>query len=358
MVAKKERYRRILLVGGGSGGHIVPLLAVAKELKKNKNNQLLLLTDYLAVWQERLEKSGFNTKYIFAGKLRRHLTPRLLWEMVLFKIGLCQSLWHILRFRPDVIFSKGGFVSLPVILAGWLLRRPIIIHESDIIMGLTNRLASRLAQKICVGFPAENYHGLDPKKLVYTGIPIENFKSKSLNLNSKSPSAILVVGGSQGSHAINKLIAEMREGLVKKYRLVHICGRRDYQWLNQWHQPQYILKPFVDDLPLRIAASDLVISRASATVIAEVAAAGRPLILIPLPTAAADHQRANARFFAQRRAALVLEQEGSTSQKLLAEIEKLLADPRSQQVLGDNLYSFARPNAAELIKNEIMGLLN
>lgn len=354
--------KKIMLTGGGSGGHIVPLLAVAEELKKDKNNQLLLITNYSAIWQERLKKSGLKTRYILAGKLRRHWTPRLLWEIVLFKIGFCQSLWQILNFWPDVIFSKGGFVSLPVVLVGWLLRRPIIIHESDIVIGLTNRLASHLARKICVGFPVENYRGLDKKKLVYTGIPIENYQLPARRIggkieNSKSPQAILVVGGSQGSHAINKLIVEIREKLVKKYRLIHICGQGDYQWLSQWQQPQYILQPFVNNLPQKISVSNLIIGRASATVIAEVAAAGRPLILIPLPSAAADHQRANARFFAQRRAALVLEQEGLDSDKLLAAIEKILTDPRSQQVLGVNIHTFFQPDAAELIKNEIMDLL-
>ena len=355
----KNEKLKILLVGGGSGGHIVPLLAVAKALKKEEPAiKLQIITSKTEILKSKLKNSGWDIKYIAAGKLRRHFTFRLLWELILFFAGICQSFWYILSFWPDVVFCKGGFVSVPIAKVAFIFRRPIILHESDIKMGLANKICAILAKRVCVGFPVENYPKIKKSKLVYTGTPVQqstiNHQPSTISHQPSAISTILVVGGSQGSHAINVLISQLREKITEKYRLIHICGLNDFSWLNRWSHPNYSLFSFTDDLLEKINQSDLIISRSSATVLAEIAASAKPAILIPLPTAAADHQTANARYFAQKEAAMVLAEKGLTDKKLLAEIEKIMSDKNRREKLAANILALAQPAAAELVAKIII----
>jgi len=276
--------------------------------------------------------------------------------------GFFVALYHLNRFRPDAVLIKGGFLGVPVGLAASLLDIPVFLHESDSIMGQANRFLARFAQKIFVAFPPIAYHSLPSairRKLIYTGLPIGGAfrKATSLRHYAATPT-ILITGGSQGARQINNLIAELLLQILPRYKVIHLSGALDYPSLRKAREKlplslkkNYELHAFRPFLRF-IHSADLVISRAGATTLFELAAAGKPAIVIPLPGSANNHQLRNAKIFAARRAIGLLGRPVS-AQKLLAKIDDLFAHPAQRKSLSNNIRRLDNPQAVKKMIREL-----
>lgn len=372
---------RIVLTGGGTGGHFFPTLAVARELKNIVQNNLfeippgegtnleLMFLGPKTIGEELLDEEGIVHKKIIAGKIRRYFSWLNIFDIFKIPFGFLQSLWYLFWFMPNVIFSKGGYGSVPIVLAAWLYRIPVLIHESDLMPGLANKFCSKFSKRIAISFPeAANY--FPAKKTALCGNPVrqellggskEGAKTAFPGLNG-SKSIILILGGSQGAQAINNVIQESLTSLLEHYEIIHQCGSENFEgYKSQFNGPLptgYFLLPFLDETQLKAAygAADLIISRAGAGTIAEIAALGKPSMLVPLPTAAGDHQHKNALAFSQAGASVILEQENLTPHLLENQISILLSNPQTLQKMSANAKNFNPLDAARKISQELLNI--
>lgn len=358
----------IIITGGGTGGHFFPALAVAEELKISRPKFRVLFLGSGADWEKKeARKSGIAYKGIVAGKFRRYWSWKNFGDGLKFMIGIFQSLWVMIWKRPKLVFSKGGHISLPVTLSACILGIPVFIHESDTRLGLANRIASRFAQKIFLGFPVGIYKDAPIEKSIYSGIPIRREFTHNIEPNdlkkpslTKNSDIILVIGGSQGAHFINKIIAQISDEILKKHQLTHICGKRDLKKMKDLRknlaeekQKRYCLADFLDnnEVAKAIARADLIISRAGANALAEFSVLGKPTILIPLESD--GHQEENAKIYAREGAAVLLKENTITPTSLLEIINRLLEDKKELEAMGRKARSLANPEAAETIAEEI-----
>jgi len=372
---------KILLTGGGTGGHLIPLLGVVSELKKISAEKKLEEPEFLLItpasdFNKNISDAGIKIKIIKAGKLRRYFSWENFRDILKIPVGAIQSLYYILKFKPDVVFSKGGFASVPPVIATWILKIPIVTHESDIVPGLANRIIARLASKILISFSeAEKY--FKKSKVTLTGNPIRSdiirgSKKNALQffeLSSNLPT-VLIFGGSQGAQKINELILEILPELLKKCQIIHQCGDKNYEEIKSSLKTtfqnvafkelsnRYKLYPFInEEMKDAYALTDIVISRAGANSLAEIVALQKPNILIPLSTSANNHQPENANFFLNKKASLIIDETTNNSQDLVDAIFKLLDDENLQQQMKQNLSRIASPqNASQKIAEEIIGI--
>jgi len=361
---------RILFTGGGTGGHVYPIIAVAEQLKKI-DNQVELYFLGAEGFSQALEDKGIKAKTILAAKLRRYFSLLTLVDMIKLPIGLIQSLWYLYILMPDVIFSKGGFGSVPVVLAGWLYRIPILTHESDTIPGLANRINAKFSKRIALSFDrARDY--FPQQKTALTGNPIRSnitqiclsndpvIKQKAreiLKLTSPKP-VIFIMGGSQGALKISQVVLTVLPQLLEKYEIIHQVGDKNIELiksnLDQNHV-DYHLFPFLNEQEYAFAllSADLIISRSGSNIF-EIAACGKPSILIPLPNSANDHQKENAFVYAQAGATVVIDQVNLTPNLFLNEIDKVLTNSELKQKMTANARNFSKTEAAEKI---VQGLI-
>ena len=317
-----------------------------------------------------IKETRIPHKIIVTGKLRRYGSIQNFIDIFKIPIGFIQSLYYVFFYMPDVIFSKGGSVSLPVVLTGWIFRIPVIIHESDAAAGLSNKIMSKLAKKIAVSFKeAEKY--FSSKKIIFTGNPIRKLITrgdtekgkKKFSLKEDKP-VILIMGGSQGSRNINNLILEILPDLLKKYQLLHQCGMNNYEEIKEKIEgisianlEDYHLFPFFEEsVADAYAVADLVVSRAGANTIAEIMAVGKPSVLIPLSTAASDHQTKNAFVTAKTGAAVLLGENNLTAHLLLNDINNLFNNHLKMMEMSRAARQQARPLASRKIAEEIIKL--
>ena len=305
-----------------------------------------------------------------SGKLRRYFDWRNLLDISGFVFGIFQSLVIVYDFKPDVVFCKGGYASLPVAIAAWIWRKKIIVHESDSIIGLANRQAANFAKIVATGFPVENYPEKLRAKMVFTGNPVRSeflslkneAKQSILGLDKKIPT-ILVTGGSQGARAINNAVFETLGKILNKYQLIHQVGSLDYsvaknklETLPEKLKNNYQIFEFSSDMPRLMHFADVVVARAGANTFAELAVFGKPSILIPLPNSAADHQRCNAKALEEEGAVVFLDQNDLDGSSMLGQIKKVLTDKKLSNDLSTNISRLAKPKAAgemaELILSE------
>ena len=367
---------KILFTGGGTGGHVYPIIAVKEALEK-KNQE----ADFLYVGPNSFSSTifkikGIKTKFILAGKLRRYFSLVNLIDLFKLPIGFIQSLWHLFWFMPDVIFSKGGYGSIPAILAGWLYKIPIVIHESDSIPGLANKIASHFAKKIITSFESAKKY-FPNKKTIVIGNPIREELTrgnredgiKMFSLKTDLPT-ILIIGGSQGATKINEIVLNILPRLLKKCQVIHICGsknlekirehsRKILEKINPIRAQTYHIYSFLTQKELKhaYAASDLIISRAGAGSIFEISAIKKPSILIPLSSSAANHQDKNAQAIAKTKGAIVLQEENLTMNMFLSTIFDLLDNPEKIKEMGKQVKSFYKPEANQEIAEQILNYI-
>ncbi|WED41848.1 undecaprenyldiphospho-muramoylpentapeptide beta-N-acetylglucosaminyltransferase [Legionella cardiaca] len=319
---------RIVFTGGGTAGHVTPNLALIEILQTNDWQ-----IDYIGS-EDGIEKnmiSSLTIPYhgVSSGKLRRYFSWKNFLDPLKIFLGISQAYCLLRKLKTDVVFSKGGFVAFPVVVAAWLHRIPVIAHESDMTPGLANRLSFPFVDKICVTFAAAKKHFKKQEKVEITGTPIraqlfKGSKAKGLALCgfTEEKPCLLVVGGSQGSALLNKVLRESLSFLGEHYQIIHLCGKGkiDSNLLNKNNYCQFEYAN--EELADLFAASDIVISRAGANALYEILALGKPHILIPLSAKVSrGDQIQNARYFKEQGISTVVEEENLTPQSLLVAIE-------------------------------------
>lgn len=324
--------KKILLTGGGTAGHVTPNIALLPRLKE-AGYEISYIGSYNGIEKELIEAQHIPYYGISSGKLRRYFDPKNFSDPFKVINGLRQAICLIHKLKPSVIFSKGGFVSVPVLLAARFCRVPAIIHESDITPGLANKIALPGATKVCCNFP-ETMKYLPAEKAVLTGSPIRRelltgnaSAARALCKFDNSRPVLFVVGGSSGSVIINNAIREALPDLLKQFQIVHMCGKdhldKSLMSTPGYRQFEYIGKELCDIFAL----SDVVISRAGANSICELLALHKPNLLIPLSAGASrGDQILNAASFEKQGFSMVLKEEDMTAASLTAATEKLYAD--------------------------------
>lgn len=318
--------KKIILTGGGTAGHVTPNIALLPTLLQN-SYEISYIGSYKGIEKELIEAENIPYYAISSGKLRRYLDLKNLSDPFKVIKGLGQSIRLMRKLKPNLVFSKGGFVSVPVVLAAKFCHIPVIIHESDITPGLANKIAIPAAKKVCCNFP-ETLKYLPKEKAVLTGSPIRQellsgnaeYARSYCHFHSEKP-VLLIIGGSTGSKVINDAIRAQLTELLKKYQIIHLCGKGnlDNQLINTdgYAQFEYISQQLKD----MFALADIVISRAGANAICELLALHKPNILIPLSAAASrGDQILNAKSFEKQGFSYVIEEENLTAETLLTGI--------------------------------------
>ena len=371
---------KVIVTGGGTAGHVTPLLAVVAELKKQSPSSSIRYIGQVNDPMRNLFKNNqdIEKQYsIFAGKWRRyhglstlrHISDiktmlKNIRDAFYFAIGIVQSIIILIFWRPNVVFVKGGFVGLPVGLAAAILRIPIVTHDSDSVPGLTNRILSRFAKLLCVGLPVKYYFQYYQKaKLRYTGVPIRDdyFKVKPndiIDFKSKleipdNTKILSIVGGSLGAIRLNDAILRDIENITSEdCYVLWVTGKRQYEAikasLNSKQAKKIRLFSFTDNMHTILASSDLVISRAGATSIAELAALSKAAILVPNPFLVGGHQTKNAQaLFNDQAIDLITEDQLQDDPHILnIHIKELITDRSRSKSLATNLHKLAVNDAS------------
>lgn len=314
--------RPVLIMAGGTGGHVFPALAVAEKLKQ-KNIPVVWLGTKKGIESTLVVDAGIKIRWLSVTGLRGKSKLSLLLAPIKLIRACLQASWVLMTERPIVVLGMGGFVSGPGGLISVLFRKPLLIHEQNAIPGLTNRLLAKLADTVIESFP-NSFEISKPVQLV--GNPVRsniiNIKQPGKRLEGRDESLnILVVGGSLGAAVLNQVVPEMLSlvGQKKILNVWHQTGKKNYQdTLNQYkeHKVEAKIEAFIDDMAAAYQWADVVVCRAGAMTISELAAAGVASILVPYPYAVDDHQTANARFLADKEAAILLPQEQVSAERL------------------------------------------
>ena len=348
--------KKIVLTGGGTAGHVTPNLALLPHLQ-NKGYEISYIGSYEGIEKKLIADYDIPYYGISTGKLRRYFDPKNFTDPFRVIKGFAEAKKILKEIKPDIVFSKGGFVSVPVVRAAASLKIPCIIHESDMTPGLANKLCIPVAKKVCCNFP-ETLNHLPEGKAVLTGSPIREELAKGNKLAAyevcgftANKPVIMVIGGSLGSMAINKAVREALPTLLHDFQVVHICGKEKIDNLllttKGYHQFEY-LKAELKDI---FAMADLVISRAGANAICEILALKKPNLLIPLPAGSSrGDQILNAASFEAQGYSMVISEDDLTKEFLVAKVQELYCNR--------NTYIEAMKNSeqSDSIKT-IMGLI-
>ena len=371
---------RILFTGGGTGGHIFPVIAVKREV------DLIYSTreDYYShppefefaggelKEKETLLNEHISIKRVAPAKWRRYFSFQNLLDVFRFPFSLFQALIYVWLFMPDIIFSKGGSGSLPIVIAGWLYRIPVVIHESDSIPSSTNQFSSPFSKIITISFE-ETRPFFSVKKTILTGNPVrqkilsgsKERAKKTFNLTGNRK-VLLIVGGSQGAQEINSVLIDVIYKYIEKYEIIHVCGPKNFNDLDllskgilrEFQRKFYHLYPYLDEEKLgdAYATADIVISRAGAGMIFEIAALKKPSLLIPLKLSAQSHQAKNAFYFARLGCTTVVEETNVTPNFVFGRVSQIADSETLSQEMQKACEEFARPDAAKKIAEILIKL--
>lgn len=339
--------KKIILTGGGTAGHVTPNLALLPSLQE-RGYEIHYIGSYNGIERKLIEGAGIPYDGISSGKLRRYFDVKNFSDPFRVVKGYAEARRLLKRYRPDVVFSKGGFVAVPVVLAAKHYKIPTIIHESDMTPGLANKICIPSAAKVCCNFP-ETLPFLPKDKAVLSGSPIrrellEGDRLTGLTYTGLSANRpiLLVIGGSLGSVAVNQTVRKILPRLLDTYQVIHICGKDNLDE-SLIGREGYVQYEYVD-APLRhlFAAADLIISRAGANSICEILALRKPHVLIPLSAAASrGDQILNAQSFKKQGFSTVLEEENLTGETLYQAIQgtfdnrQAFIDAMSHSMLSD-----------------------
>lgn len=363
---------RIGLVGGGTGGHFYPLMAIAESLRERSNDCELIYYGPNPFSKEVLAAHNISYRYVTAGKRRRYrsFTNVLDWFRIIY--GFFQACVKLYRDYPDVIVSKGGFTSVPIVFAAAWYRIPVVIHESDAVPGRANSLAKHIARYIAISYD-DAAQFFPEKKTALIGIPIRKaFFSphpeprKILGIAGDEP-IILVTGGSLGAERINTLLLDSLDELLPNYIVIHQAGAEHEAGVRETAlarklPPELMERYFVlghvsaDIMAAAQEAAALVISRAGSTSIFEIALKGKPSIIIPIPESVSHDQRTNAYAYSRSGAASVIEEHNLTDGLLAAEINRIMGDERIYQAMASAAAQFTNPEAAGRLADVTLGI--
>ncbi|MDD3813037.1 MAG: undecaprenyldiphospho-muramoylpentapeptide beta-N-acetylglucosaminyltransferase [Desulfocapsaceae bacterium] len=391
-MGKRQEPIRLLLTGGGTGGHLFPAIATAEAMcRRLPGTEILFVGTRRKMDKSSLAHYGFTTRTIHCQGLKGKGALALLQALVLLPLSLVEALWHILRFHPHLVVGVGGYVTGPVVAAARILGVPTVIHEQNSVPGLANRKLGGLATRICLSLPgSEDF--FPAGKTVLTGNPV---RRQILELAGKSQAKkgqvpqmdaerlqakdghvslapgmeeerplrkigdkvrILILGGSLGAHRVNELMVDV----LTKYgkilppgiEVIHQTGAADQEMVRLAYEQAGVkatVAAFFTDMAEIYGKSDLLVSRAGATTLAELAVLGKPALLIPYPFAADDHQYRNGRYYADSGGAVVLMERELSGRKLAEALAALVSSPGRLQEMAEAMHSMARPDAAERI---------
>ena len=358
---------KIILSGGGTGGHIYPAVAIANELKSRfPDAEFLFVGAKDRMEMEKVPQAGYNIKGLWISGIQRKLTLKNL----SFPFKLISSLWKarkiIKSFKPNVAIGTGGFASGPLLHMAASNNIPTLIQEQNSYPGITNKLLSKKAKKICVA-----YDGLErffpEEKIIKTGNPV---RQGLLNIETKTVEAknffdlkhgkytLLVIGGSLGARRVNELIGKELDFFdMQNIQIIWQCGKLYYQQYKIYNNTKNVqVYEFLNNMDFAYAAADIVISRAGASSVSELCIVGKPVIFIPSPNVAEDHQTKNAMSIVNQKAALIIKEEDLNAD-FENKFSQLVASPEKQKVLGENIKKLALINATKDIADEVEKLL-
>jgi UDP-N-acetylglucosamine--N-acetylmuramyl-(pentapeptide) pyrophosphoryl-undecaprenol N-acetylglucosamine transferase len=368
---------RILVSGGGTGGHIYPALAVARELRRKYDADLLYLGDANGLETRIVPQEDIPFAPIVAGKLRRYLSAETFTDLGRIPVGMRQAMERLRAFQPDAVFTSGGYVSVP---AGFAARRqgvPFLMHQQDVPPNLANRLLTPLATKISVSFP-DSLRYFPKDRTTLSGNPVRAevleiartpgaLRKAQFNLDPALP-ALLVTGGSQGARRLNQVIVAALPQLLPRCQVLHISGEYTFEETHAAAERQfesipalrrrYALYAYLSgEMPAALAASDLVLCRSGAATLAELAIMGRPSLLVPLPPGfTGSPQQVNAEMFVRAGAAEMTLDKDLTVDRLCAVLFPLLGDLARQSAMAEAARGFAHPEAAAKLADSVAWL--
>lgn len=343
---------RLLFVAGGTAGPLTPLLAVAEELRRvDQSIECQFVIDRGDAERILVESAGFPSTVLSSGKLRRYFSLRNVADVVITIGALFRALRLLRTQQPRLVVTAGSFNGVPLGIAAWLLRIPVIVHQQDVQPGLANRLAAPFASSITLTFP-ESVRYFPVRKTQLTGNPVRSAilrgSAEDARLRFHLPAdlpVVVVLGGSSGAAFINRLVIESKDALRNVCTIVHITGADRSSEAESTER--YITIPFLTEgLGDLLAVADIVITRAGVGTLSELAALGKTAIIIPMPR---THQEANADAVARRRAAVVCPQSVLTDAEFVRIVTKLLAQEQQRRVLGQALHHLFPPDAARTL---------
>ncbi|MFC5682651.1 undecaprenyldiphospho-muramoylpentapeptide beta-N-acetylglucosaminyltransferase [Flavobacterium sp. MAHUQ-51] len=357
---------KFILSGGGTGGHIYPAVAIANELKSRfPDAEFLFVGAEDKMEMQKVPQAGYAIKGLWIAGLQRKLTL----QNMLFPVKLINSLWKsrkiIKEFKPDVVIGTGGFASGPLLQMANMLGIPTLIQEQNSFPGITNKLLSKKANAICVAY--ENLDQFFPKgKMILTGNPV---RQDLIAIDEKREEAIayfkldakkktlLVLGGSLGARRINQLIEkELDTILAQNVQIIWQCGKLYFEDYKKYNSENVQVVAFIERMDFVYAAADIIISRAGASSVSELCIVGKPVIFIPSPNVAEDHQTKNAKAIVDKKGAILLKETQLNSEFSLV-FEALLKDAEKQNQLSENIKELALPEATQQIADEVVKLI-
>lgn len=373
---------KILFTGGGTGGHILPILAIVREIRYAYPAKERLDLYYVGPrdrFVSLLSDEGVIVKGILAGKIRRYLNPLSIIQnaidiLIKAPIGLVMALYQVFIIAPDVIFSKGGYGSVPVTIIGRLMQVPIFMHESDVSPGMANRWLGRFAKEIFVSFPIKDMEYFPTQRMISVGNPIRreiidgsSDKAKQLFSLASDRPLLLILGGSQGAQKINDTILDVIDEVLMSFEIIHQTGTDNFDQISrearavivEANKRYYHPYPFLDETHLANAykASSLIIGRAGSGTIFEIAANGKASVLIPIAGSAQNHQVKNAYSYSKWRGAIVIEEDNLSPHFLLEKLKTLAFTPGKLEYMEKQAKDFSRPQAARIIAEYLLAYL-
>lgn len=367
---------RLVIAGGGTGGHVLPALAVMEELReRDLALRPLWIGSTAGVERESAQRAGIPYQAIATGKLRRYLSAQTPVDAARIPLGALQAWRHLRRHRPHVVLSTGGFVSVPTVVAA-ARQAPILTHEQTAILGLATRINARFADVLAVSYDetaavATSRH----QRVVVTGNPVraslqrgDARRGRAHFGFSEDLPLLYVTGGARGATPLNERIAALLSNLLHQCQILHQTGpasanadaahlARLREDLPEPLRARYHVLEFVrDELPDVYAATDLVLSRAGAGTVAELAYLGKPAVLIPLPGAGGDEQTRNGRLLAEANGAILLPQDQATPERLQEVLTSLLGDRERLATMGRQARQIGRPDAAARLADDLLSL--
>jgi len=343
---------RVIVAGGGTGGHVIPALAIAQELRSRYAAEVVFVGTQRGIETRLVPATGFELRLIEVGALKRvDFATRLKTFLDLPRAAMA-SARLISELRPDVMIGVGGYASGPAMFVAALMNIPTVAFEPNVVPGLANRVLAPTIRAAAVHFEQTCHYF---RNCYVTGVPVRREFFHVAPRPQDARPTLLVFGGSQGAHAINEAVIEALPLLTKavpEVYIIHQTGEKDYVGAQAAYLSAMVpaeVSPFIDDMPAAFARADLVLCRSGASTVAEVTAAGKPAIFVPLPTAADDHQRHNAATLASGGAARLLPQAELTKERLTADITALLCDRAELARMSEAARGFAHPDAAAKI---------
>lgn len=338
---------KIMIAGGGTGGHVIPALAIA-ELLRDGGHEVAFMGSARGMETRLVPKAGFPLFLVRIGALNRVNLATRLRTLAGLPWSVFTALLILRRFRAQVVIGVGGYAAAPATMAAVLLRIPLLLFEPNVVPGYANRVVACFAANAAVHFEQT---GKRFRRFEVTGVPVRPAFFSLPARRSRNP-GLLVFGGSQGAHTLNRIVRDSAAELLARFpdlKIVHQTGNREYFDLCAYYKKKQIqvdVRSYIDDMPQSYADADLIVCRAGASTVAEIAAAGKCALFVPFPGAADDHQLRNAELLEQAGAALLIPENELTAQRFVTEVAALLEAPAQMAAMGTRARTMAHPDAA------------